>query len=101
VECSNLIEKEKLREKAISLMREAVSINNLITAISNYFEVSRKIRIFNFAGLEIMEESDLNRFMEGTEKHKVIFFLRNQETFENKNIMRLFKLKRKLGEVKK
>jgi hypothetical protein len=99
LECVPGVEKERLREDKISILKEFVSLRTLAHQITESFEINRKIRLFNFAGLEIMDDSDLNCFMNGSEKHHVVFFNKNREPFDNKNIMRIFKLKEKLGEV--
>jgi serine/threonine protein kinase len=66
--------------------------------ISEAFDISKKIRIYNFYGFEIIEDADLSIFRESLEKYKIIYFTRMNDYFENKNLMRVFKIKKKVGE---
>jgi hypothetical protein len=76
----------------------SVSVYLLKNLISENFEVSKKIRLFNFFGLEIIDDSDLSNFSEYMEKYRVIFFTKADDYFENKNFIRTLNIKNKLGE---
>ena len=65
----------------------------------NFKDINKKIRLFNFFGLEIIEDSDLKNFYSCLIRHKIIFFTRNNENFEKHKIKRVFKTEKKLGEV--
>lgn len=65
----------------------------------NFPNINKKIRLFHFFGMEILEDSDLNNISNDIIRHRIIFFTRNNENFESGKIMRLFKFLRKLGEV--
>jgi hypothetical protein len=67
--------------------------------IENFSNTNKKIRLFNFFGIEILDDSDLKTFYNEVIRHKVIFFTRNNENFDYSKVMRLFKLMKKLGEV--
>lgn len=60
----------------------------------------KRIRLFDYKGVEIIEEADLWKFIDNTEKCKTIFFTKNNENFESKNVLRQFKFIKKLGEVR-
>jgi hypothetical protein len=76
--------------------------NNKIYAFifDNFKVINKKIRLFNIFGIEIIDDSDLKTFYCELIRHKVIFFTRNNENFNYSKVMRLFKLLKKLGEVK-
>lgn len=104
LECSNLSTKVDLREKIIYPNRETLSVVNIMNIIIETFEINKRIRLFNFDGFEIKEDSDLRFYIEsfGTDTKNnagVIYFTRISEVFENKHIIRIFRLKKKLGEV--
>jgi hypothetical protein len=75
-----------------------LTLNFLRNSICNRFEVTHKIRIFNFYGFELLEDLDIITLKKSIEEHKIIFFTLSQDFFENKNIIRAFKFKKKIGE---
>ncbi len=98
VECSTS-SSDNLREKALRIdNNNSVSVFLLINQISETFEVTKKIRLFNFFGLEIIDDSDLANFNDYMEKYRVIFFTKADDFFENKNLIRTLNIKNKLGE---
>jgi hypothetical protein len=102
VECSSLELKQELRDFTITLNSDKLQLNNVNNIL--YEKLGRKMRLYNFYGIEIIDDSDLDIYIK--ERNKVIFFTKSKnvlnlasEIFQNKNILRLFKLKKKLGEV--
>ena len=81
---------------------ENISNNKIYGFIfENFKDINKKkIRLFNFFGIEILDDSDLKTFYYELIRHKVIFFTRNNENFNYAKVMVLFKLLKKLGEVK-
>lgn len=65
----------------------------------NFGNLNKKIRLFNFFGIEILENSDLKNFYYEIIQYKIIFFTKNNDNFDSCKIMRLFKITKKLGEV--
>jgi len=79
---------------------EYICISLLLNFINeNFPNIYKKIRLFHFFGMEILDDSDLNNFYNEIIRHKIVFFTKNNENFESGKIMRLFKFLRKLGEV--
>jgi hypothetical protein len=60
---------------------------------------AKKIRLFNFIGLEIIDDSDLIYYNYPKERNRIIFFTFHNENFQNKDIMKVFNLQTKIGEV--
>ena len=89
-----------MSENKIEVTYENISKNKLYGFIlENFTDINKKIRLFNFFGIEIIDDSDLKTFFSEVIRHKVIFFTRNNENFDYSKVMRLFKLIKKLGEV--
>lgn len=80
---------------------DSISQNKIYGFIlENFLDYNKKsIRLFNFFGIEILDDSDLKTFYSEVIRHKVIFFTTNNENFDYSKVMRLFKLTKKLGEV--
>lgn len=99
IECSLTIDKDQLREKVVDMkIFSQLKVQSIISSISQVFEISKKIRIFNFYGFEILDDSDLVSYKQSIDCHKIIFYTKSNEFFENKNILRALKIKKKLGE---
>lgn len=93
----------ELKEKVIHIQREkdSLTLNFLIGLIFSCFELkNKKIRLYDFKGIEISEDADLWKFIDDKEKNKIIFFTQLNEIFELKNVLRPLKYVKKLGEVK-
>ena len=91
--------KDNLREKSFKFDKsQCISVSLMVNLISESFDVTKKIRLYNFFGLEIIDESDLSNFHDYLEKYSVIFFTKAQEFFENRNLLKILNIKYKLGE---
>ena len=90
----------KIKEKRLEVNSENICIGLMMSFIhENFSNINKKIRLFHFFGMEIIEDSDLKNFYSEIVQHRIVFFTRNNENFESGKIMRLFKFLRKLGEV--
>lgn len=102
IECSSSDGSKKPREKAIRYPNynnySTLRISQLLNLISEEFDVSKKLRLYNFHGYEIIEDSDLDYLKEKEEFLNFIYFTRINGIFENKNFMRIYKIKEKIGE---
>lgn len=90
------------KEKAVPITSESLRLRNLLSIIACHFETSQRVRLFNILGIEILDDSDLQHYYDphtGMDEHKLIFFTKEHEPFENHNLMRVFKIKKLLGEV--
>jgi len=65
----------------------------------NFSNNYKKIRLFHFFALEILEDSDLKNFYDEILRHRIVFFTKNNENFDNGKIMKMFKFLKILGEV--
>lgn len=89
-----------LSENKLEVTYDNISKNKISGFILEKFSANiKKIRLFNFFGIEILDDSDLLTFYSEVIRHKVIFFTRNNENFDYSKVMRMFKLMKKLGEV--
>lgn len=75
----------------ISLSR----IKGLITEKLN----DKPFRMYNFYGIEIIDNCDLNIFRDENEKNKVLFLTDGKELFDNSFLLKIYNLKTKIGEV--
>jgi hypothetical protein len=75
-----------------------LTIVNIIENIAQEFEISKKIKLYTNNGLEVRDDSDLYYLLRSEER--VIFFTKEKDIFENTNLLRLFQLHEKIGEVK-
>ncbi len=100
IEAQYILDLSKIKEKRLEVNSENICINLLMNFINeNFSNINKKIRLFHFFGMEILEDSDLVNFYGDIVRHRIVFFTRNNENFESGKIMRLFKFLRKLGEV--
>jgi len=84
----------------LEITPEKINISLLVNfIIENVSNANKNIRFFHFLGMEILDDSDLKNFYYEIIRHKIIFFTRNKENFENSKIMKVFKFQKKLGEV--
>ena len=85
-----------LTENKLEVTYDSISKNKINGYISeNFNDFNKKIRLFNFFGIEILDDSDLKTFYSEVIRHRVIFFTRNNENFDYSTVMTLFKLIRK------
>jgi hypothetical protein len=87
----------ELRDKLLLIKSDNLTIINIVENISTEFEVTKKIKLYTNTGLEVKDDSDLYYLIQGEER--VIFFTKEKEIFENTNVLRLFHLQEKIGEV--
>jgi len=77
-----------------------LNISNLKTQIIRHFEIKPKnMRMYNFYGLEIYDDSDLFCFQGPYNFEKILFVSEQYDTFDSKFILKLFDIKKKLGNV--
>ena len=74
-----------------------MTIKNITEKIKNEFEIHKGIKLYTNTGLEVRDDSDLYYIMNTEEK--VLFFTKEKELFNNTNLLRLFQLEDKIGEV--
>jgi hypothetical protein len=86
-----------VKDKTITVNNDSLTIQNISEEIMKTFSVNRKIKLFNNQGLEVQDDSDLYYLFRTVEK--VIFFIRDKDVFENTNLLRLYNLEQKIGEV--
>jgi len=102
IECSTTNADKNLRERIIRIPTQnnfsSLRISQIVNLISEEFEVGNKLRLYNFNGYEIIEDSDLEYLKGNLHFLDFLYFTRINEYFENKNIMRIFKIKEKIGE---
>ena len=100
-ECGNKYNEEIIsKEISFEFTQENLKIPTIINLINEYFNVnSKKLSLFDWKGVEITEDADLWKLVDDCAYNRVVFFLRKVETFDNKNILKLFKLGQSLGEV--
>ena len=90
----------------ISSTNKNISLTLLINLIKEKIHIQnqrgRSVRLFNYHGYEIIDDSDLVEYSNNSDKYKggekIIFFSRNGENFVRNNILRLYKTGIKLGE---
>lgn len=99
-ECGNKYNEEIIsKEISFEFTQENLKIPTIINLINEYFNVnSKKLSLFDWKGVEITEDADLWKLVDDCAYNRVVFFLRKGETFDNKNILKLFKLGQSLGE---
>lgn len=76
-----------------------VTIGMIINLIYEEFQLAtKKLHLYDWKGIEVIEDADLSNIDEGNEA-RVLFFIKKGESFNNKNLLRLFSIGNLLGEV--
>lgn len=91
----------KLKEKIIEFIytQEGLTIGFIINLIHQSFQLkSKKITLYDWKGIEIIEDADLLNLLEDGDT-RALFFIRKGDVFDNRNILRLFSIGKQLGEV--
>ena len=99
-ECTNKYnENSPYKEITFDFTQENLKISTVINLINEYFDINtKKIALFDWKGVEMTEDSDLWKLTDDFAYNRVVFFIKKGEVFDNKNILRLFKLGKSLGE---
>jgi hypothetical protein len=92
----------KSREKSFTITSLNLQMNYITKLIIDNFNLqTNKIRLFNCFGLEIHDNYDLGHYYKSEYNSNILFFTNFGENFESKNIMRIYNIQNKLGEVNK
>jgi len=76
------------------------NISLLKSKLSQKFEVKQnKIRMFNFYGLEVCDDSDLHCFEGKYNFENTLFLVDQNVNFDSRFILKMFEIKKKLGQV--
>ena len=62
-------------------------------------KLDTKISLYNIYGLEIVDDSDFFYLTTSNDYDRVIFVEQEEYSFENKNILRVYSVENKIGEV--
>ena len=102
INCLIIVEADKphnFNYKISSVDFKAITFRKLINLIYNEFKVklSSNLRVFNFYGIEILDDSDLYIFLEKDSNNRIVYFTTTNKT-SNRLLLNCFELKDKLGE---
>ena len=90
--------KKEPKEKFVLIKNDNLTIKNLTETIGKEFGKNKKLKLYTNTGLEVRDDSDLY-YLQLTDE-KAIFFIKENEIFQNTNLLRLFNLEGKIGEVR-
>lgn len=97
-----LIDNDRINEfiyKRIRLSISSITLRKLSSIIMSEFasKSGNGIRIFNFYGIEFLDDSDLY-VLESKNRNSKICYFSNQNRTTNKHLINCFKIKHKIGE---
>ncbi len=78
---------------------ECITLSTIKNALDDKF-TKNSLRMFNFHGIEIQDDYDLNQYRDPHEKNKFIFLTVKGEQFNSAFLMKIFKIIKKIGEVR-
>ena len=80
------------KEVHFDFTQDNLRINTILNLISIHFEcVTTNITLYDWKGIEFIEDADLYRLCDPTNAYnRVIFFINKGEVFNSQNILRLF-----------
>ena len=71
-----------------------LTIPSFINLVYQHFTLNNKnITFYDDKGIQISEDADLLRIIE----KRILFFTRNGDDFDNKNLLRMFRFIEKIG----
>ena len=99
-ECTGKYTEEIItKEIFFEFTQENLKIPTIINLINEYFDIkTKKLSLFDWKGVEITEDADLWKLIDEFAYNRVVFFIHKGEVFDNRNILKLFKIGKCLGE---
>jgi len=77
---------------------KSIKITHLLNQINEEFDVGLNLRLYNFYGFEIFDDSDLDFLDQENKNLHFIYFTLINDCFEEKNLLRCYKIGEKLGQ---